>query len=266
MPAWRRGSLDKEIARGRGPRAERAENQRGIDAVAKGLIGDPLVGPRRIVELLVHADGAAGQSAQRVVEPIADVTVAEGEIHGPNEDRAVRFFEGSVEFRFVPKAGPDPHETQAFLLAGGNAAVDARADFITKCTGMIDGPRRSAHPLGGHDVGHLFVHAHGNTRRVANERADLVEDLFLAVDALHEFAKALDIEARARDALKRSDEAPELSHHEVEPMTFEETFQRLRLAATSGEEARSRRERREQQIPRRRPAPMWRRCAECSRK
>ena len=80
-----------------------SRHQRRIDAVLLGLIDNPFVGPGRIVKLLVEADGAAGKRPQRIVQAVADVSVrSESQVHGPNEHRAVLFFECRVEIGIVP--------------------------------------------------------------------------------------------------------------------------------------------------------------------
>jgi hypothetical protein len=100
------------------------------------------------VQLLVKTDGPAGKRQQRIVTPIANVTVrSESEIHRPDEDRAMVGFEGCVEVHIVPENGADPHEPQPLSGTCGNVVFDACLDFIAKPFRVGDGPFRAAEPL-----------------------------------------------------------------------------------------------------------------------
>jgi hypothetical protein len=213
--------FDETVACGRRARAERVQDEGRINAMALGLVDNPFVGPWRVVQLLIEADGTAGKGFQWVVEAIADVTVgSEGQIHGPDKDCAVFGFEGGVEIHIVPESGAYPHEAEAFFGTCRNSLFDAGFHFVTESAGVGDGPFGAAQPLGRHDVADLFLHADRSFWSAADEIANLFEVFFLAVYAFHERAEAVEIEGLRGDVFKPRDQTIELGDHEIEAMGF----------------------------------------------
>ena len=213
----------KQIARGRWPRPQRLQHQRGIDAVFLGLIDNPFVGPGRIVKLFVEADGAAGERPQRIVQTIANVAVgSEGQVHGPDEHRAVLFFERRVEIGVVPQAGAHPHQAQRARMdtprcplrraASLRRETRERAQWPNRCHAATAPPSRCS-----------LARACGRVScgSVANHFAHFFEILLLLIDAFHQSAQALEIERVSRNSFQSRDERMKLRDHEIQPMAFE---------------------------------------------
>ena len=163
------------------------------------------------MKLFVHADRPACQRLQRILEPVANITVgAERQVHGPHEYGAVLLFKRCVEIGVVPQPRADPHEAPPFPRIRGDACVHARLHFISKILRVLNRPFAAAEPLRRHHVGDLLVHAHGSFRRIADQLADFLEILLLPVHAFHQRAQGRSVESAACDAFERADQNAKL--------------------------------------------------------
>ena len=84
--------------------------------------------PRRHVDLVAERREPRRQRPHRVVA-VAQVRVGrDGEVHRPDEDRAVALLEVLVEAHVEPEPAADPHQPDAFarpLAGGGRAATSS---------------------------------------------------------------------------------------------------------------------------------------------
>jgi hypothetical protein len=74
-PSFLQGAFNKAIACGCRPCSQGGQDKNRVDSMLPRLMDNPLVSPRRVVQLLVHADRTAGKRQQRIIQAIADISV-----------------------------------------------------------------------------------------------------------------------------------------------------------------------------------------------